>query len=155
MTTSVGSEARIRVAVSGAAGRMGSVTCQAVTADADLYLAAAIDPAYASEGAQGQEGGLTDPEHFADLASALEGADIQVVVEFSIPTTVRQNVLACLRRKVPVVVGTTGLGAADLAEIEHETRAERCAGFGGAQFRHGGGAHDAVRAQGGRATGSL
>lgn len=121
MTTSADAEGRIRVAVSGAAGRMGSVTCQAVTADAGLHLVAAIDPAYASEGAKGHEAHQTDTEHFADLASALEGADIQVVVEFSIPTAVKQNVLACLRRKVPVVVGTTGLGVADLAEIERET----------------------------------
>jgi 4-hydroxy-tetrahydrodipicolinate reductase len=31
---------------------------------------------------------------------------------------VRQNVLTCIERHVPVVVGTTGLGTADLAEIE-------------------------------------
>jgi 4-hydroxy-tetrahydrodipicolinate reductase len=120
---STGIDGRIRVAVSGAAGRMGSVTCQAVTADAELHLVAAIDPEYAPAGAEGSEGGETDAKRFTDLDSALEGTDIQVVVEFSIPTAVKENVLACLRRKVPVVVGTTGLGVADLAEIERETEA--------------------------------
>jgi 4-hydroxy-tetrahydrodipicolinate reductase len=118
---STGADGRIRVAVSGAAGRMGSVTCQAVTADADLHLVAAIDPVYTPAGAEGPECGETDAKRFTDLDSALEGTDIQVVVEFSIPTTVKENVLACLRRKVPVVVGTTGLGVADLAEIERGT----------------------------------
>lgn len=121
VTTSAGAEDRIRVAVSGAAGRMGSVTCLAVTGDAALNLVAAIDPAYAPGDAIGPQGEETDAGRFTDLASALEGADIQVVVEFSIPAAVKQNVLACVRRRVPVVVGTTGLGAADLAEIERET----------------------------------
>jgi 4-hydroxy-tetrahydrodipicolinate reductase len=121
VATSAEAEGRIRVAVSGAAGRMGTVTCKAVTGDAGLHLVAAIDPAYASGGWKGPEGEETEPARFTDLASALDGVDIQVVVEFSIPAAVRENVVACVRRKVPVVVGTTGLGVADLSEIERET----------------------------------
>ena len=37
----------LRVGVVGAGGRMGKVVCQAVAAEADLSLVAAIDPSYA------------------------------------------------------------------------------------------------------------
>jgi len=44
-----------------------------------------------------------------------------VVVDFTVPSSVRANILTCLERHVAVVVGTTGLGAADLAEIDKMT----------------------------------
>ncbi|MTA28688.1 MAG: 4-hydroxy-tetrahydrodipicolinate reductase, partial [Actinobacteria bacterium] len=37
-------DSRIRVGVFGAGGRMGASVCDAVTADADLELVAAVDP---------------------------------------------------------------------------------------------------------------
>ena len=52
------------------------------------------------------------------LAQAIEATRPQVVVDFTIPAVVRDNVIICVRKRVPVVVGTTGLIAADLAEIE-------------------------------------
>ena len=76
---------------------------------------------------------------------------MDVVVDFTTPAVVRENVLTCIRHRVPVVVGTTGLTAADLAEIEQEAASSRRARAGGAQLRHGGGADDAVRPPGGRA----
>jgi 4-hydroxy-tetrahydrodipicolinate reductase len=104
----------IRVAVCGALGRMGKTTCDAVAADPDLELVAAIDTGLASTGASVIGAG----GDFAGLESALEDVDIDVVVDFTVPAAVRQNVLTCIERHVPVVVGTTGLGTADLAEIE-------------------------------------
>ncbi len=76
----------IRVAVIGAAGRMGSTVCRAVTAAPDLALAATVD--------------LGDD--FGDLG----GAD--VAVEFALPAASLANVTACVERGVDVVVGTTG-----------------------------------------------
>ena len=43
------------------------------------------------------------------------------MVDFTVPASVRANVLICLEHRVAVVVGTTGLGAVDLAEIEKVT----------------------------------
>ena len=115
---------RIRVGVSGARGRMGRMTCAAVAGDDELSLVAAIDPAFSSEGIPWERGDAADRERrFAGLEEALDTADLQVVVDFTIPSAVRENVLACVRRRVPVVVGTTGIGAADLAEIEREVGA--------------------------------
>jgi len=79
----------IRVAVSGAAGRMGETVCGAV------------------EGADGMElSGRADPALGADLASVLGGAD--VVVDFTTPDTALENVRACLEAGVHAVLGTTG-----------------------------------------------
>ncbi|MFT3862686.1 MAG: dihydrodipicolinate reductase C-terminal domain-containing protein [Solirubrobacterales bacterium] len=79
----------IRVAVSGAAGRMGATVVNAVESADDMTLTGKADP------------GLKVP-----LAEVLEEAD--VVVDFSIPATALDNVKECLAAGVHVVVGTTG-----------------------------------------------
>jgi 4-hydroxy-tetrahydrodipicolinate reductase len=114
--------ARLRVAVSGALGRMGSTTCQAISADPALVLAAAVDPGYGavdgSAGPSQREAGKGAT--FVSLDSALAGGGIDVVVDFSVPAAVKANVLLCIERRVAVVVGTTGLSAGDLAELDRE-----------------------------------
>ena len=103
---------RIRVAVAGARGRMGTMTCAAIEDDPELQLVAEIDPAF---------GTAEQPAScFGDLEQAIVATGPHVIVDFTTPAVVRENVLICLRKRVPVVVGTTGLGAADLAEIERE-----------------------------------
>jgi len=79
----------IRVAVAGAAGRMGEAVCAAVGAADDLELTARADPALGVE-----------------LTEVLGGAD--VVVDFTRPDAALDNVRACLRAGVHAVVGTTG-----------------------------------------------
>jgi 4-hydroxy-tetrahydrodipicolinate reductase len=92
----------IRVAVSGAAGRMGQAVCEAVqAADDDLDLV-----------------GRADPSLGRDLAEVLGDAD--VVVDFTTPEAAPHNVRQCLAEGVHVVVGTTGW---DLGEIEGLTGA--------------------------------
>jgi 4-hydroxy-tetrahydrodipicolinate reductase len=79
----------IRVAVSGAAGRMGSIVCEAVEAADDLELA-----------------GRADPSLEVPLSEVLGGAD--VVVDFTTPEAATGNVRECLAADVHAVVGTTG-----------------------------------------------
>jgi len=76
----------MRVAVIGAAGRMGSEVCRAVDAASDLELVGRYDA--------------------GDDLGDLGGAD--VVVEFTVPDASPANVAACVERGVHVVVGTTG-----------------------------------------------
>lgn len=75
-----------RVAVIGAAGRMGSTVCGAVEGADDLELVGRFD----------------EGDDLGDLG----GAD--VVVEFSVPSASPANVAHCVARGVHVVVGTTG-----------------------------------------------
>jgi 4-hydroxy-tetrahydrodipicolinate reductase len=79
----------IKVAVSGAAGRMGRAVCEAVEGAKDMELAAKVDPALG-----------------VDLAEAL--ADADVCVDFTNPDTALGNAKACLEAGVHAVVGTTG-----------------------------------------------
>jgi len=75
-----------RVAVIGAAGRMGNETCRAVEAARDLELVGRYDAG----------------DELGDLGGA------EVAVEFTVPEATVDNVLHCVRRGIHTVVGTTG-----------------------------------------------
>ena len=79
----------IKVAVAGAAGRMGATTCAAVEAADDMELT-----------------GRADPSLGIALADVLEGAD--VVVDFTIPDQAVGNAKLAAHAGVHVVIGTTG-----------------------------------------------
>jgi 4-hydroxy-tetrahydrodipicolinate reductase len=79
----------IRVAVAGAAGRMGATVCTAVDGAGDLELTGRADPAL----------GIA-------LADVLDGCD--VVVDFTRPDTALDNARAALAAGRHVVIGTTG-----------------------------------------------
>jgi 4-hydroxy-tetrahydrodipicolinate reductase len=78
-----------RVAIAGAAGRMGQAVCEAVEGAADMTLSGRADPALGVE-----------------LSELLGEAD--VVVDFTVPDTALGNVRASLEAGVHAVVGTTG-----------------------------------------------
>ena len=95
----------IRVAVVGAAGRMGSTVCQAVQDAEGLELVARLDV-----------GDTLDAEHLA-------GAD--VAVDFTVPSVTESNVHALLDAGVDVVVGTTGWNEESYGRVrEHLVRPE-------------------------------
>ena len=79
----------IRVAVCGAAGRMGQAVCEAVEGADDMALAAKADPVLE-----------------VGLGEVLGNAD--VVVDFTTPSVALANLRACLLAGVHAVVGTTG-----------------------------------------------
>jgi 4-hydroxy-tetrahydrodipicolinate reductase len=112
----------IRVLVSGAMGRMGRTVCDAVMAEDDLELAAAIDTAFASEVARSAFG-IEGIPLYDSIDSCLAEVKAEVAVDFTIPDSVLANVLACLKQGVHCVVGTTGLGEAQLVEIEAQCHA--------------------------------
>jgi 4-hydroxy-tetrahydrodipicolinate reductase len=87
----------IRVAVAGAAGRMGEAVCAAVEAAEDMELA-----------------GRADPVLGTTLEEVLPG--VEVVVDFTRPDTALGNALACVRAGVHVVIGTTGFDPAPLRQ---------------------------------------
>jgi 4-hydroxy-tetrahydrodipicolinate reductase len=91
----------IRVAVSGAAGRMGRATCDAVEAAADMELVARADPALGVE-----------------LEAALGSQRPDVLVEFSVPSAAVANIRAAIGAGVHVVVGTTSFPVDDVRGLE-------------------------------------
>jgi 4-hydroxy-tetrahydrodipicolinate reductase len=107
----------IRVGVIGAAGRMGSEVCRAVEGEDDLDLVARVD----REGAR----------------EALLDNRTEVAVEFSTPASVRDNVVWCVEHGLHTVVGATGLGARDLADLERLSRHHATAVFVAPNFAIG------------------
>jgi 4-hydroxy-tetrahydrodipicolinate reductase len=93
----------IRVAVAGAAGRMGQAVCDAVLGAEGMELVGRADPQLDTT--------LEDV-----LAAAAPGVAPQVVVDFTRPDTALGNALACVRAGVHVVIGTTGFDPAPLAQ---------------------------------------
>jgi 4-hydroxy-tetrahydrodipicolinate reductase len=87
----------IRVAVAGAAGRMGQAVVAAVEGAGDLVLTGQADPALGTR-----------------LVDVLDDAD--VVVDFTQPDTALENALACVAAGVHVVIGTTGFDPAALRD---------------------------------------
>ncbi|MBR1421598.1 MAG: 4-hydroxy-tetrahydrodipicolinate reductase [Selenomonadaceae bacterium] len=85
----------IRVLVNGANGRMGRTVCEAVKNDPDLEFVGGVD--VFGDGVE------------RDLKTAIEKFQPQVMIDFTRPDVVLENVLTALNLKVAVVVGTTGL----------------------------------------------
>lgn len=91
--------AKIRVLVNGARGKMGAETVKAVLKEADLELVGQAD--------------LGDK-----LAKSIKSTKAEVVVDFTTPSSVMENVRTILNSRTHAVVGTTGLTSENLAEIK-------------------------------------
>ncbi|MFM8921736.1 MAG: 4-hydroxy-tetrahydrodipicolinate reductase [Candidatus Nanopelagicaceae bacterium] len=89
----------MKVSVLGAKGRMGSEVVKAVEGAADLQLHTALD--------------LSDADFSLDK---VKGAD--VVVDFTHPDSVMQNLEFLISNDINVVVGTTGFDAGKIAKVE-------------------------------------
>jgi 4-hydroxy-tetrahydrodipicolinate reductase len=89
----------IRVAVAGAAGRMGETVCRAVEGADDMELT-----------------GRADPQLGTSLADVLGDAD--VLVDFTQPDTIVENARQAVAAGVHVVVGTTGFDLDALRGLE-------------------------------------
>jgi 4-hydroxy-tetrahydrodipicolinate reductase len=94
----------IRVCVAGVTGWTGSAVAAAVRAADDLDLVAGV--------------ARSDPDAFSSVGEALDAVEADVLVDYTHAAVVKENVLAALERGVGVVVGSSGLGAADYEEVD-------------------------------------
>lgn len=97
----------IKVAVAGCAGRMGRTVCDAVRAANDMELVCGIDP-HRPE---------VDFPVYPTVAAALESWTADVLVDFTQPSVVADNLREALPAGVDCVVGTTGLSNETLQEL--------------------------------------
>jgi 4-hydroxy-tetrahydrodipicolinate reductase len=115
----------IRVAVTGAAGRMGRALIQAIDEADDVSLGAAlVRPGSTLAGGDAGELAGIGPLGVTlsgDLGAAADAFD--VLIDFSVPGAALDNLESCAFSGKPVVIGTTGFDADGLARI-HEA-AER------------------------------
>jgi 4-hydroxy-tetrahydrodipicolinate reductase len=98
----------IRVCVAGATGWTGSAVAEAVEAADDLELVAGV--------------ARSDPARYSSVAEALDTVPTDVLVDYTHADAVKGNVLAAVERGVGVVVGSSGLSAADYAAIDARAR---------------------------------
>ena len=106
------------LAIHGAAGRMGRRLVALAAADNTLGVAAALDhadhPALGTDA--GQLAGARDLG--VPLSATLGDAMPAVLIDFSLPVGFRNAAAMCQQRKLPMVVGTTGLTDADHALLD-------------------------------------
>jgi 4-hydroxy-tetrahydrodipicolinate reductase len=119
-------EKAVSVCIAGATGWTGRALVPAVLDAPDLELVSAV-----SRSAAGRDLGevLGDPAGgipvHATVEEALDGVD--VLVDYTSASAVRANTMAAIEAGVGVVVGSSGLTASDLAEIDSTAR-ERSVG---------------------------
>lgn len=105
----------LKVIVNGAAGRMGQAVCQAVLRENNLDLVGGVDPRLA-------DGDLNELLCQSDkkltshtvLAEAISMDDCDVVVDFTVPKSVKLNIETTLRMGKHLVVGTTGISKEEI-----------------------------------------
>ena len=110
----------IRVCVAGITGWTGSAVADAVEAASDLELAAGVS--------------RSDPARFSSVAEALDAVPADVLVDYTHAAVVRANVLDAIERRVGVVVGSSGLSAADYGEIDALAQEKRVAVIAAGNF---------------------
>ena len=101
----------IRVCVAGVTGWTGGAVAEAIGGAADLELVAGVS--------------RSDPARFSSVEEALDAVAADVLVDYTHAAVVKGNVLAAIERGVAVVVGSSGLSAADYAEVDARARERR------------------------------
>lgn len=109
----------IRVAVTGAAGRMGKTNIEAIQAADGVQLGAAIVEASSSLiGADAGEVAGVGKLGVAIVGSLEEVvADFDVLIDFTAPQATLANLALCAANGKAMVIGTTGLSEAERAEL--------------------------------------
>jgi 4-hydroxy-tetrahydrodipicolinate reductase len=115
-TRDIGVLMPLKIAIHGAAGRMGQRLIALGTAEPELTIAAAIDAP--THPRQGEDAGLVagvGPLK-VPIAASLD-VPVDVVIDFSVPAAVEAIVELCRTKKLPLVVATTGLSEAQIEKI--------------------------------------
>ena len=94
----------IKVAVCGANGKMGKEVCNAVLEDNQTDLTAKID--------------LYGEDTYKTIEQAHKNCEIDVLVDFTQPSSIFENAKYCLNNGIKIVIGTTGLTDSQIEELK-------------------------------------
>ncbi len=111
----------IRIAINGAAGRMGQRLIALAAMDKDLMLVAALEspqhPRFGEEaGAISGSGNLGIP------LTATLNVPVNVVIDFSVPAAAESMIETCRQKKIPLVVAMTGLSPTQTEKLDAAAR---------------------------------
>lgn len=121
----------VRVCFAGITGWTAAALVPAIVAADDLHLAAGVSRSAAGRDLTDVSGAPPDGSGadrvYSSVAEALDRTRFDVLVDFTSAMAVRQNVVTAVDAGVNVVVGSSGLAAADYDEI-HRRAIERNVG---------------------------
>jgi len=106
----------IRVAIHGAAGRMGQRLVALGSADAQLSICAAID-AVGHPRTGEDAGSIAGVKPLGVKLEAEWSAKPEVVIDFSVPAGALAILARCVEQNVPIVIATTGFEAEQAEQI--------------------------------------
>lgn len=112
----------IKVCFAGVTGWTAPPIVAAIDAADDLTLTAGVARSAAGQGLAEAAGSSSPGTVHASVADALAAAEVDVLVDFTSATAVRQNVWAAVRSGVHAVVGSSGLSGDDYDELDRLAR---------------------------------
>lgn len=110
----------MRVAILGANGRMGRVLIEALRENEQAELAAATvrdDSPWCGVDV-GELAGIGAQGVICKGFSTLDPSEVDVVIDFTLPAAFDINLAWCVEHGKPIVIGTTGLSAAQIASLD-------------------------------------
>lgn len=115
----------VRIAISGAGGRMGTAIGRLALEDRSLRIVGAlVSPGSAHLGRD--YGALLGKGKLGVRVGSELPRNADALIDFSTVEATLQRVAECARRKVPIVIGTTGFDDAQRAEIAAAARKIAC-----------------------------
>lgn len=109
----------IRIIVAGASGKMGQETVKLIQRTKDFQLVGAV-----SRSSVGRDVGEVirignvGVSFYGSVADVLEAVEADVLIDFTAPQLVKENMERCLEAGVRPVVGTTGLSDEEIAQFQ-------------------------------------
>lgn len=114
----------LRIAVTGAVGRMGRTLIESIHAADDLALGAAVErpdcPLLGADAGEVAAVGRLDVPVITHLQDVIDRFD--VLVDFSVPAATLEKVDLCAAAGKAIVIGTTGFDAAGLERINNAAK---------------------------------
>jgi 4-hydroxy-tetrahydrodipicolinate reductase len=111
----------LRIAIHGAAGRMGQRLISLGSADQELSVVAAVDSPQHPR--IGEDAGLVAGVRSlgVPISGSLDVA-VDVVIDFSVPAATEKIIDICRQKRIPLVVATTGLNDSQLSKLRDAAR---------------------------------
>lgn len=112
----------VRIAIAGAAGRMGRALIEAAGSASDVKLCAAIEDKRSS--AIGADAGMLVGSGSSGVAvgTDLGASDFEVLIDFTRPEPTLEHLAYCTKARKNIVIGTTGFDAAGRQRITDAAR---------------------------------
>ena len=107
----------LRVAVTGASGRMGQAVARAVSAEPEMELACLVARPGSRLVGSSAASIVGDENCPITVSDALDLEAIDVLIDFTLPESSVVSARACAEAGVPIVIGTTGFSEAEQADL--------------------------------------